>query len=196
MAWMLNPVSGEPMKVTAQQLKQIEAKSTTRDILGDVTKVASSTGGSLIIFLALLPLVVKNLMSSMPQLAGILATISQAIKDPSRTAGEFGEEMGDTILAFPQGFFGSLAGAGFDIGGDILGGVAEPFTPPEATPTGTNCERFEFDLLEIKRKLDDSSGIKKVQGTFAWTAKLFDMKRSGCSRPGFVSTSTWDKVPT
>jgi hypothetical protein len=77
-----------------------------------------------------------------------------------------------------------------------LGGVAEPFTPVEATPTGTDCERFEFDLIEIKRKLDDSSGIKKIQGTFAWTAKLFDMKRSGCSRPGFVSTSTWNKVPS
>ena len=182
------------MKVTPAQMKDLDRS--TRDILGDVTKVASSTGGSLIIFLALLPLVVKNLMSSMPQIAGALATISQAIKDPSRTAAEFGEEMGDTILAFPQGFFGSLVGAGFDIGGDILGGVPQPFTPPEATATGTECERFEFDLIEIKRKLDDSSGIKKIQGTFAWTAKLFDMKRSGCSRPGFVSSSTWDKVPS
>ena len=106
MAWMINHVTGEPMKVTPQQLKQLEDKTSTRDILGDVTKVASSTGGSLIIFLALLPLVIKNLMSSMPQLAGALATISQAIKDPSRTAAEFGEEMGDTILSFPQGFFG------------------------------------------------------------------------------------------
>ena len=193
MAWMINTVTGKPMKVTPAQKKDLD--NSTRDILGDVTKVASSTGGSLIIFLALLPLVVKNLMSSMPQLAGALATLSQAIKDPSRTAAEFGEEMGDTILSFPQGFFGSLVGAGFDIGGDILGGVPQPFTPPEATPTGTECERFEFDLLEIKRKLDDSSGLKKVQGTFAWTAKLFDMKRSGCSRPGFVSSSTWDKVP-
>ena len=43
-------------------------------------------------------------MSSMPQLAGALATISQAIKDPSRTAGEFGEEMAETILSFPKGF--------------------------------------------------------------------------------------------
>ena len=78
----------------------------------------------------------------------------------------------------------------------VLGGVPKPFTPPEATPTGTACERYEFDLIEIKRKLDDSSGLKKVQGTFAWTAKLFDMKRSGCSRPSFVSSSTWNKVPT
>ena len=36
---------------------------------------------------------------------------------------------------------------------DILGGVPKPFTPPEATPTGTACERYEFDLIEIKRKL-------------------------------------------
>ena len=142
MAWMINTVTGEPMKVTPAQKKDLD--NTTRDILGDVTKVASSTGGSLIIFLALLPLVVKNLMSSMPQLAGALATMSQAIKDPSRTAGEFGEEMAETILSFPQGFFGELVGAGFDIGGDILGGVPKPFTPPEATPTGTACERYEF----------------------------------------------------
>jgi len=194
MPWMLNTVTGKPMKITPAQMKDLDRS--TRDILGDVTKVASSTGGSFIIFLALLPLVVKNLMSSMPQVAGVLATISQAIKDPSRTAAEFGEEMGDTILALPQGFFGSLAGAGFDIGGDILGGPVEPDTPAEATPTGTACERFEFDLIDIKRKLDDSSGVKKIQGTFAWTAKLFDMKRSGCSRPGFVSTSTWNKVPS
>jgi len=194
MAWMLNTVTGEPMKVTPAQLKDLD--KSTRDILGDVTKVASSTGGSLIIFLALLPLVIRNLMSSMPQLAGILATISQAVKNPSQTADAFGSEMAETILSFPKGFFGELVGAGFDIGGDILGGVPEPFTPPEATPTGTNCERFEFDLIEIKRKLDDSSGLKKVQGTFAWIAKMFDMKRAGCSRPAFVDSSTWNKVPT
>lgn len=146
---MINTVTGEPMKVTSAQAKDLD--KSTRDILGDVTKVASSTGGSLLIFLALLPLVIKNLMSSLPQLAGVIATVSQAVKDPSRTAAEFGEEMGDTILAFPQGFFGAIAGAGFDIGGDILGGVPQPFTPPEATPTGTNCERFEFDLIEIKK---------------------------------------------
>ena len=57
MAWMINTVTGEPMKVTPAQKKDLD--NTTRDILGDVTKVASSTGGSLIIFLALLPLVVK-----------------------------------------------------------------------------------------------------------------------------------------
>ena len=103
MAWMINTVTGEPMKVTSAQMKDLD--KSTRDILGDVTKVASSTGGSLLIFLALLPLVIKNLMSSLPQLAGVIATVSQAVKDPSRTASEFGEEMGDTILAFPQGFW-------------------------------------------------------------------------------------------
>jgi len=198
MPWMVNAVSGEPMKVSKQQLEDMEQSrsgSPTSEILSTVAKVAGTTGGSLLIFLALLPLVLKNLTVQLPQLAAIFATISQAIKDPSKTAEEFGEEMAETIVSLPAGFFGELVSTGFDIGGDILGGPVEPFTPAEATPTGTACERFEFDLIEIKRKLDDSSGIKKIQGTYAWAAKLIDMKKAGCSRPGFVSSGTWDRVP-
>ena len=100
----------------------------------------------------------------------------------------------DTLLALPKGAYGAIGAAGFDIGAVLTGGT-QPHTPPEATPTGTVCERFEFDLIEIKRKLDKSSGLAKVQGTFAWVSKLYDMKGSGCSRPGFVSQDKWNKVP-
>ena len=196
---MINPVSGEPMKVTKQQLEDIEQSrsvSPTSEVLETLTKIAGSTGGSLLVFLALLPLVLKNLTIQLPQLAAIFATISQAIKDPSKTAEEFGEEMAETIVSLPAGFFGELVSTGFDIGGDILGGPVEPFTPAEATPTGTACERFEFDLAEIKKKLDGASGLEKIQGTFAWTFKLLDMKKAGCVKPGFVSQTTWDRVPT
>ena len=196
---MINPVSGEPMKVSKQQLEDIEhsrSVSPTNEVLSTLTKIAGSTGGSLLVFLALLPLVLKNLTIQLPQLAAIFATISQAIKDPSKTAEEFGVEMAETIVSLPAGFFGELVSTGFDIGGDILGGPVEPFTPAEATPTGTVCERFEFDLIEIKRKLDKSSGIAKIQGTYAWAAKLMDMKKAGCSRPGFVSSGTWSRIPT
>ena len=200
---MLNPVSGEPMKVTKQQLEDIErAKqvSPTSELLSSITQIAGSTGGSLLIVLALFPLVLRQMSSQLPQLAGILAVISQAIKDPSKTAGEFGQEMADTILAFPEGFFSSLASTGADIGGDILGGVPKPFTSTEAVVAaggaGTDCERFEFDLAEIKKKLDGASGLEKIQGTFAWTFKLLDMKKAGCVKPGFVSQTTWDRVPT
>ena len=61
---------------------------------------------------------------------------------------------------------------------------------------GTDCERFEFDLVEIKKKLDGASGLEKIQGTFAWTLKLLDMKKARCVKPGFVSQTTWDRVPT
>ena len=109
--------------------------------------------------------------------------------------------MGDTILALPEGFFSSLASAGFDVGADIVQpGGAQPFTSAETVhATGvaqpTICDRFEFDLIEIKRKLDGATGLEKIQGTFAWTTKLYDMKRQGCARPGFVSATTWDRVP-
>jgi len=204
MAWMINPVSGEPMKVTKAQLEDIERSrkvSPTSDVLSSLTKIASSTGGSLLILLSLLPLVLKQLGSQLPQLAGIMAVISQAIKDPSKTANEFGEEMGDTILALPEGFFSSLASAGFDVGADIFQtGGSQPFTSTETVhATGvaqpTICDRFEFDLIEIKRKLDGATGLEKIQGTFAWTIKLHDMKKQGCARPGFVSATTWDRVP-
>ena len=204
MAWMINPVSGEPMKVTKAQLEDIERSrkvSPTSEVLSSLTKIASSTGGSLLILLSLLPLVLKQLGSQLPQLAGIMAVISQAIKDPSKTANEFGEEMGDTILALPEGFFSSLASAGFDVGADIVQpGGAQPFTSAETVhATGvaqpTICDRFEFDLIEIKRKLDGATGLEKIQGTFAWTIKLHDMKKQGCARPGFVSATTWDRVP-
>jgi len=204
MAWMLNPVSGEPMKLTKQQHEDIQKSqevSPTREILTSITQIAGSTGGSILIVLALFPLVLKQLTSQIPQLSGILAAVSQAIKDPSATAEEFGEEMGDTILALPSGFVSSLATAGFDIGADILNpGGAKPTTSAEAVhATGvsspTVCDRFEFDLIEIKRKLDGSKGLQKIQGTFAWTAKLYDMKKSGCARPGFVTATTWDRVP-
>jgi len=205
MAWMINPVSGEPMKVTKQQLEDIERDrrvSPTSELLSSITQIAGSTGGSLLIVLALFPLVLRQMSSQLPQLAGILAVISQAIKDPSKTADEFGQEMGDTILAFPAGFFSSLASTGANIGADILApGGAQPFTSVETVEaTGktqvTVCDRYDFDLIEIKRKLDGASGLEKIQGTFAWTFKLLDMKQAGCAKPGFVSQSTWDRVPT
>jgi len=194
MAWMLNPVSGEPMKVTPSQLKELHSVTSSREILGDITKVASSTGGSLLIFLALLPFAIKHLMTSLPFLQAAVASISAAAKDPQDTANELGETMMDTILELPKGAYGAIAQSGFDLGAVLTGG-AQPHTPPEATPTGTVCERYEFDLVEIKRKLDRSSGFEKVQGTFAWVTKLYDMKGSGCSRPGFVSQDKWNKVP-
>ena len=200
---MINPVTGDPMKVTKQQIDDIERSrrvSPTSELLSSLTKIAGSTGGSLLIVLALFPLVLKQLSSQIPQLAGIISVISQAIKDPSKTAEEFGEEMGDTILGLPAGLLSSLASAGFDIGADALGGVPTPFTSTETVyATGvsepTTCDRFEFDLIEIKRKLDTAKGLKKIQGTFAWTAKLYDMKKAGCVRPGFVSETTWGRVP-
>ena len=203
MAWMINPVTGEPMKVTKQQLEDIERSrkvSPTSDVLSSFTKIAGSTGGSLLIVLALFPLVLKQMASQLPQLAGIIATISQAVKNPSATAEAFGAETADTILAFPQGFFSSLASAGFGLGADALGGIVTPFTSIETVKAAgiekpTICNRFEFDLIDIKKKLDKSSGLDKIQGTFAWTAKLVDMKRAGCTRPSFVSATTWDRVP-
>ena len=198
MAWMLNPVTGDPMKVTKQQLDDIERSrrvSPTTEVLTSFTKVASSTGGSFLIVLSLLPLVLRQLSSQLPQLAGTLAVISQAIKDPSKTAGEFGEEMAETLIALPSGFFTEIVGAGFSVGEDIVG-PAQPSTPAEGPYIDyTRCQRFELDLVDIKRKLDQASGLKKIQGTFAWAAKLRDMKKAGCARPGFVTEGTWNRVP-
>ncbi len=95
------------MKVSKQQLEDIEhsrSVSPTNEVLSTLAKIAGSTGGSLLVFLALLPLVLKNLTIQLPQLAAIFATISQAIKDPSKTAEEFGEEMAETIVSLPAGF--------------------------------------------------------------------------------------------
>ena len=198
MPWMINAVSGEPMKVSKQQFTDIEeskAVSPTSEVLGTLTKIAGSTGGSLLIFLALLPLVLKNLTGQLPQLAAIFATISEAIKDPSKVAEDIGEEGAEIILGIPTGFFSELVSRGADIGADILGGPAEPFTPPEATPTGTACERFTSDLIEIDRKLKRSGTVGTIQGTYAWAFKLYDMKKAGCSRPGFVEEGTWNRVP-
>jgi len=198
MPWMVNAVSGEPMKVSKQQLEDMEQSrsgSPTSEILSTVAKVAGTTGGSLLIFLALLPLVLKNLTGQLPQLAAIFATISEAIKDPSKVAEDIGEEGAEILLAIPTGFLGELISRGADIGADILGGQKEPFTPPEATPTGTVCERFTSDLIEIDRKLKKSGTVGTIQGTYAWAFKLYDMKKAGCPRPGFVETGTWDRVP-
>ena len=49
----------------------------------------------------------------MPQLAGALATMSQAIKDPSRTAGEFGEEMAEHFIVSTKVFLVNWFGARF-----------------------------------------------------------------------------------
>ena len=193
MAWMLNPVSGEPMKVTPTQFKEIHGTS-SRDIAADITKIASSTGGSMIIFLALLPFVLRHLMTSLPFLQAVVAATSQAAKDPEDTANQLGETLMDTLLAIPKGAYGAIAAEGFDVGAILTGGTT-PHTPAEATPTGTVCERFEFDLIDIKRLLDKSSGLAKIQGTYAWVSKLYDMKKAGCSRPGFVSQDKWNKVP-
>jgi len=202
--WMINPVTGDPMKVTKQQIDDIERSrrvSPTSELLSSVTQIAGSTGGSFLILLALFPLVLKQLGSQLPQLAGIIAVISQAVRDPAKTAEEFGEDMGDTILALPAGFFSALAAAGFDAGADIVQpGGAQPFTSTETVyATGvaepTICDRYEFDLIEIKRKLDGAAGLERIQGTFAWTSKLYDMKKQGCARPGFVTSTTWDRVP-
>ena len=116
--WMLNPVTGEPQKLTDKQYADIKRDkvSPTSEILSSITKIAGSTGGSFLIVLAFIPLVLKQLSSQIPQLAGILAVISQAIRDPSKTAEEFGEEMGDTILALPAGFFQALQAQGLMLG--------------------------------------------------------------------------------
>lgn len=199
MPWMINAVSGEPMKVSKQQLEDIEQSrsvSPTSEVLGSLTKIAGTTGGSLIIFLALLPLVLKNLTGQLPQLAAIFATISEAIRDPSKVAEDIGEEGAEILLGIPTGFLGELITRGADIGADILGGQKEPFTPAEATPTGTVCERFTSDLIEIDRKLKKSGTIGTIQGTYAWAFKLIDMKKAGCSRPGFIEKGAWNRVPT
>lgn len=200
---MLNPVTGEPMKLSKAQQDDIDRNgkvSPTSELLASLTKIAGSTGGSLLIVLALFPLVIRHLSSQIPQLAGIVATVTEAVKNPSGTADEFGEEMGDTILAIPSGFYSAIAGAGFETGANILGGVPTPFTSAETVhATGvdapTLCDRFQFDLLEIHKKMEGAGKISKIQGTFAWIAKLYDTKKAGCARPGFVTQTTWDRVP-
>jgi len=143
----------------------VKKKKEKKDLTAEFLKIApaflASTGGSLLLFFLLLPIVLAQLTKSLPQLAAVLATASQAIKDPVATANDFGEVMADTILALPTGFFGGVAGAGFGLGQDILGGVTEPFTQLEGL---TRCEKFERDLVLVKRKLDKSKGLDKVQG--------------------------------
>ena len=91
--------------MTKQQLEDIEQSrsvSPTNEVLSTLTKIAGSTGGSLILFLALLPLVLKNLTGQLPQLAAIFATVSEAIKDPSKVAEDIGE--GEMMLYYKQQF--------------------------------------------------------------------------------------------
>jgi len=179
----------------------VKKKKEKKDLTAEFLKIApaflASTGGSLLLFLLLLPIVLGQLTKSLPQLAALFATLAQAIKDPAAAADDLGELGADTLLALPTGFFGGLAGAGFGLGQDILGGVVEPFTTREGL---TRCERFGNDLVLIKRKLDVAKKKKDVlgtiQGTYAHVAKLYDMKRAGCDRPGFISQDNWDRVPT
>lgn len=155
-----------------------------------------STGGSLLIFFLLLPFVLSQLVKSLPQLAGVFATITQAIRDPAGTASDLGELGADTLVAGPTGFFGGLAGAGFGLGQilESIFGRGGPTTPQDDREL-TYCERLSNDLVLIKRKLDTSSGLTKIQGTFAYAGKLYDLKKEKCGKPAFIKQEDWDRVP-
>ena len=176
--------------------KKKDESEITKEFLKVLPGFLASTGGSLLLFLLLLPFVVGQLTKSLPQLAGLFASLSQAIKDPAGTASDLGELGADTLIAVPTGFFGGLVGAGFGLGQDILNafGVGGPTTPSDDREL-TYCERLGNDLVLIKRNLDKSSGVAKIQGTFAYAAKLYDLKSSKCEKPGAVSQNIWDRVP-
>lgn len=158
-----------------------------------------SAGGSLLIFFLLLPFAVNQLIRGLPQLAGIFATLAKAIKDPAATASDLGELGADTLVAVPSGFFGGLAGTGFGLGQILtrIFGGGGPTTPADDREL-TYCERLGNDLVLIKRKLDASGkySITRIQGTFAYAGKLYDMKREGCEKPAFVKQDDWDRVPS
>ena len=175
--------------------KKKEESEVAKEFLKVLPGFLASTGGSLLLFLLLLPFVVNQLTKSLPQLAGVLAGLAQAIRDPAATANDLGELGADTLLAVPTGFFGGLVAAGFGIGQDILGSFGIGPTTPADDRELTYCERLGNDLVLIKRKLDKSSGVAKIQGTFAYAGKLYDIKSAGCEKPGFINQSDWDRVP-
>jgi len=176
--------------------KKKEKKDLTAEFLKIAPSFLASTGGSLLLFFLLLPFVLGQLVKSLPQLAGLAAGLSKAITDPVGTANDLGKMGADATVAVPVGFFGGLAGAGFGLGQiltQILGGGG-PTTPKDDREL-TYCERLGNDLVLIKRKLDVSSGLDKIQGTFAYAAKLYDIKKEGCGKPAFIKQDDWDRVP-
>jgi len=156
----------------------------------------ASTGGSLLLFFLLLPFVLSQLIKSLPQLAGIFATIAEAIKDPVQTAHDLGETSADTLLAAPSGFLGGLIASGFGIGEAFtrIFGTAGPSTPEDDREL-TYCERLGNDLVLIERALQAATGLGKISPTFAYAAKLYDIKKAGCGKPAFISQNKWDRVP-
>jgi len=155
-----------------------------------------STGGSLLIFFILLPFVLRQLVKSLPQLAGVFATISNAIRDPVQTAHDIGETGADTLLAAPTGFFGGLVASGFGIGEawTRIFGTSGPSTPEDDREL-TYCERLGNDLVLIERALQSAKGLGKISPTYAYAAKLYDIKKAGCGKPAFISQDKWDRVP-
>jgi len=175
----------------------VKKKKEKKDLTAEFLKIApaflASTGGSLLLFFLLLPVVLGQVTKSLPQLAGLFATLSQAIRDPAATAHDLGELGADTLLALPTGFFGGVAGAGFGLG--QLVGFGEPTTPEDDRGL-TKCERHGNDLVLIRRKLNMATGLAKIHGTFAYAAKLYDLKTNKCKKPASVSQDIWDRVPT
>ena len=155
-----------------------------------------STGGSLLIFFILLPFVLSQLIKSLPALAAVAATISQAVKDPAQTAHDLGETGADILLAVPSGFFGGIVAAGFGIGEAFtrIFGTAGPSTPEDDREL-TYCERLGNDLVLIERALQAATGLGKISPTYAYAIKLYDIKKAGCGKPAFISQNKWDRVP-
>jgi len=155
-----------------------------------------STGGSLLIFFMLLPFVLGQLIKSLPALAGVFATVSNAIRDPAQAAHDIGEAGADTLLAAPSGFFGGIVASGFGIGEawTRIFGTGGPTTPEDDREL-TYCERLGNDLVLIERALSAASGLGKISPTYAYAAKLYDIKKAGCGKPAFISQNKWDRVP-
>ena len=176
--------------------KKEQRERVIKEFLKVLPSFLRSTGGSLLLFFLLLPFVLSQLVKSLPQLAGVLATIANAIKDPAQTAHDLGETGADTLLAAPSGFFGGLVASGFGIGEawTRIFGTSGPSTPEDDREL-TYCERLGNDLVLIERALQKATGLGKISPTFAYATKLYDIKNAGCGKPAFISQDKWDRVP-
>ena len=177
-------------------VKKKEEPRVITEFLKVLPSFLRSTGGSLLLFFLLLPFVLNQLIKSLPQLAGIFATVSDAIKDPVQTAHDLGETSADTLLAAPTGFYAGLVSSGFGIGEAWarIFGTAGPTTPEDDREL-TYCERLGNDLVLIERALQAAKGLGKISPTFAYATKLYDIKKAGCGKPAFISQDKWDRVP-
>ena len=176
--------------------KKDRQERVAKEFLKVLPSFLRSTGGSLLLFFLLLPFVLSQLIKSLPSLAAIFATISNAIRDPVQAAHDIGETGADTLLAVPSGFFGGIVASGFGIGEAWarIFGTSGPTTPEDDREL-TYCERLGNDLVLIERALQAAKGLGKISPTYAYAAKLYDIKKAGCGKPAFVSQDKWDRVP-